>query len=376
MDEPRFGHESPAIPVARLLRIGAVLAVGVIVTVAAVFIALRFGPEPEPARVAPHGAVIPPAPRLQAHPTDDLAEFHAQKQSLLESWGWTDRSEQFAHIPIERAMALYAGQSGSAKPSAAEPRRDGARKLLPPPNLLAHVGFEQRLGAAVPLGLEFRDSRGEALRLGVALGGRPTLLVPGYFRCTNLCDVVRAGVAQAVTAIGLQAGQQFNVLLFSIDPRESPADAAAAQESDARTHPRAQVPRWRYLTGTAATAAALARAIGFRYLFDPRNGQYAHTAGIVLLSPRGVVSQYLLGIQFAPLTLRLALVNASHGHIGSLVDRLLLVCCDYDPSTGRYSLAISRVLQGLGLLTAAMLALLVIVLRRAERRAPSSGARP
>ncbi|MFZ1906275.1 MAG: hypothetical protein WAU56_12900 [Steroidobacteraceae bacterium] len=121
MGEPPRGHESPAIPVARLLFIGAVLAAGVIVTVAAVCIALRFGPEPEPARVAPHSAVIPPAPRLQAHPADDLAEFRDEKHTLLESWGWTDRSEQFAHIPIERAMALYAQRSRTAKPSAGTP---------------------------------------------------------------------------------------------------------------------------------------------------------------------------------------------------------------------------------------------------------------
>ncbi|MFZ1906274.1 MAG: SCO family protein [Steroidobacteraceae bacterium] len=261
--------------------------------------------------------------------------------------------------------------------SAAAPARpDTPARLPPPPALLMHLGFDQRLGNAVPLALVFRDARGEAGRLGAALGGRPTLLVPGYYRCTNLCDVVRAGVAQAVTASGLEPGQQFNLVLFSIDPRESPADAAAAQKSDAEAHPRAGVQRWRYLTGTSPAVATLARAIGFRYLFDPRNDQYTHTAGIVLLSPQGVITQYLLGVQFAPLTLRLALVNASHGRIGTIVDRLLLVCCDYDPSTGHYSLLISRVLQGLGLLTAATLAALILVLRRAERRAASNGAHP
>lgn len=255
-------------------------------------------------------------------------------------------------------------------------RADAPRPLPPPPALLEHVGFEQRLGAAVPLGLVFRDAGDEAQPLGAALGGRPTLLVPGYYRCSNLCDVVRAGVAQAVAATGLTAGKQFNVVLFSIDPRESPHDAAAAQRDDARAHPRAQVPRWRYLTGGPAAVAALAGAVGFHYFFDPRNGQYAHPAGVVLLSSRGVITQYLPGVQFAPLTMRLALVNASRGKIGTLVDRLLLVCCDYDPATGRYSLLISRVLQGLGLLTAAVLSALLIGLRRAERRSAATGARP
>lgn len=121
MDERPFGHESPTIAVRRLLVIGAVLAIGVIVTVTAVCVALRFGPEPEPARAVPHHEVIPPKPRLQTHPAADLGALRAQKQTQLESWGWTDHSGQFAEIPIERAMTLYAGQHGPGNPSATAP---------------------------------------------------------------------------------------------------------------------------------------------------------------------------------------------------------------------------------------------------------------
>ena len=241
--------------------------------------------------------------------------------------------------------------------------------LPPPPDLLARVGTEQRLGAPVPLDLSFRDARGQILRLREAVAGRPTLLVPGYYHCTNLCDVVRSGVAQAVSASGLNPGRQFNVVLISIDPRESPADAAAAQRSDAEAHPKAQVLHWRYLVGTAAASTALARAIGFHFLFDPRNGQYAHNAGIVVVSPTGTITQYLLGVKFAPLSLRLALVGASQGRLGTLVDRLVLLCCDYDSGTGRYNLLISRVLQGLGVLTLLTLGGLILALRRGEARA-------
>lgn len=245
-----------------------------------------------------------------------------------------------------------------------------------PPDLLARVGFEQRLGAHVPLDLLFRDTRGVPLSLRTVLAGKPALLVPGYFGCTNLCDVVRAGVAQAVSASGLNPGGDFNVVLISIDPRESALDAAAAQRSDAAAHPQAQVPRWRYLVGAPEASAALARAIGFRYLFDPRNGQYAHAAGVVVVSARGGITQYLFGVKFAPLTLRLALVNASQGRIGSLVDRLVLLCCAYDATTGRYSLLISRVLQGLCVLTVLTLGALLLSLRRGETRARAGGARP
>jgi protein SCO1/2 len=240
--------------------------------------------------------------------------------------------------------------------------------LRAPGDLLTRVRFDQNLGAQVPLDLAFRDAQGETLPLRGLLDGRPTLLVPGYYGCANLCDAVRAGVAHAVEKSGFVAGEQFNVVLVSIDQNETPAQALRAQVNDIRSHPHAHVARWHYLTGVGAASTALTQAIGFRYLFDGRNDQYDHAAGIVLLSPQGLVTQYLFGVQFAPQTLRLALVSASEGQMGNLADRLLLLCCDYDPSTGRYSLLISRVMQGLGLLTAIILVGLILILRRNDRR--------
>ncbi len=247
------------------------------------------------------------------------------------------------------------------------------RGLSPPPDLIARVGIEQRLGAQLPKGLMFRDAHGVPVRLGEVLDGKPAVLAAGYYACRNLCEVVRAGIAQSVRASGLSPGREFNVILFSIDPRESPADAATAQRSDADAHPQAQIARWHYLTGEGLASAALARALGFRYLFDPRTGQYAHAAGLVVVSPQGAITQYLLGATFSPLTLRLALVNASSGRIGTLADRILLLCCDYDSSTGRYSLLIGRILEVLGILTILALGGLVLVLRRLEARRQAGG---
>jgi protein SCO1/2 len=154
--------------------------------------------------------------------------------------------------------------------------------------------------------------------------------------------------------------------LLSIDPHEGPADASIAQYNDAARHPGADIIRWHYLTGTPAASAAIMRSVGFRYFFDSRNGQYDHDVGVVLLSPQGRVTQYLFGAQFEPRTLRLALVSASEGRIGNLVDHFLLMCCDYDPATGRYSMVIRRVMQGLGIATVLTLAGLILVLRRSE----------
>lgn len=245
--------------------------------------------------------------------------------------------------------------------------------LRAPPDLLQKVGFTQKLGAQVPLDTVFRNTQGQRVRLGDVVGDRPTLLVPGYFSCVNLCGVVRSAVASAVAASGLAPGRQFNVILVSIDPDDGHRSAATTQQNDAAGHADAYVPRWHYLTGSGDASAVLMRAVGFRYLFDQRNGQYDHDAGIVLLTPQGRVSQYLFGVRFDPETLRLALVHASDGRIGNVVDHFLLLCCDYDPSTGRYSLVIHRVMQLLGLLTVVSLLLLIMWLRHREKRRDREG---
>lgn len=239
--------------------------------------------------------------------------------------------------------------------------------LRAPPHLLDKVGFVQKLGAQVPLHTTFRNTHGAQVRLGQLLDDKPTLLVPGYYSCINLCSIVRTGVANAVAASGLAPGRQFNVVLVSINPKDTPRTAATTQTNDAVGHRDAHVPRWHYLVGSEQASETLMRSIGFRYFFDKRNGQYDHDAGIVLLTPEGKVSQYLFGVKFAPETLRLGLVHASHGKIGNLVDHFLLLCCNYDPSTGRYSLVIHRVMQLLGCLTVVLLVGVILYLRRREK---------
>ena len=271
------------------------------------------------------------------------------------------------------AAAILAGVLWVANAAFAAP----ANHLRAPPNLLQRVGFDQNLGRQVPLDVRFREASGASVSLRELLRGKPTLLVPGYFGCRNICGVVRSGVANAVRRSGLQPGDQFNVVLVSIDPKETPADARTAQSNDALAHPGAGVPNWHYLTGAQADIAPLMRAIGFRYIYDQRDGQYAHATGIVLLTPQGRVTQYLFGVKFAPETLRLGLVDASRGKVGNIVDRLLLLCCAYDVSTGRYTLLIHRVMQGMGVGSALALCGWLIVLRRGEsRRAREQGTPP
>jgi protein SCO1/2 len=241
----------------------------------------------------------------------------------------------------------------------------------PPPKLDQQVGFDQRLGAQLPLAARFTDRHGRSASLGQWMDGRPTVLAMGYFHCPNLCDAVLQGMAHAVARSGLQPGRDVTVLFVSIDPRERPEDARHAEQMLARMNPQADASRWHFLLGSEDAIHALAGASGYRYLYDARIDQYAHAAGIVVASAGGKVAQYLFGVRYPSRSLRLALVDASQGRVGNVVDQLVLLCCGYDPATGRYSLVIGRVMRWLGCAFAlGLIAALLLRRRRAERPEP------
>lgn len=246
-----------------------------------------------------------------------------------------------------------------------------AATLRAPVNLASTVGFDQELGAQVPVQVLLQDVHGAGMALHTLLDGKPAILVPVYYRCRNLCDAVRAGIARAVAASGLSPATDFRVLLLSFDPRDGPRDAGTAQQEDAAANTSAGIQDWHYLTGSPSAIGAVMSSIGFRYFFDARDGQYAHGAGAVILSPQGKTTQYLFGVQFSAQTLRLGLVNAVHGRIGSVLDEFILFCCDYDASTGRYSVTIQTVMRALGVLTSLLLGVLILTLLRAESKRPA-----
>lgn len=237
------------------------------------------------------------------------------------------------------------------------------------PAVLRDVAFEQRIGAAVPLDAVVRDDTGTAVRLGDLAAGKPLVLVPAYYGCPTLCGTILNGVLRALRALPFDAGRDFTVVTFSFDPRDG-TDAAAERHRDyTAQYGRATGPAgWRFVTADQATITAVTSAIGFRATWDDAHQQFAHAAGLVVVTPAGVVSHYLYGVEFAPRDLRLALVEASAGTLGSPVDQLLLFCFHYDPATGRYSrLAVGAIRVG-GALTLAALGTFVVVAVRRERR--------
>jgi protein SCO1/2 len=214
------------------------------------------------------------------------------------------------------------------------------------PGILQEVGWDQKLGGALPLDAAFVDEAGHEVKLGDYFGKKPVVISLVYYRCPMLCTLSLNGLAGALEVLSFVPGQEFEVITVSFDPREGPVLAAAKKKAYMARYKRSEAERgWHFLTGQKDSIDALTRAVGFRYVWDADTKQYAHPAGMLVATPEGRISRYLFGVEYSPKDLRLALVDAAGGKIGSTVDQLLLLCYQYDPKTGRYSASILRWLR-------------------------------
>ena len=240
---------------------------------------------------------------------------------------------------------------------------------------LQQIRFDQHLGQKLPLDLAFRDEAGRAVRLGELFGRRPVILVLSYYECPMLCPMVLNSLAATLKPLSFEAGRDFDVVVVSIDPGETPRLAADAKR---RTVERYGRPRsaagWHFLTGGQEAITALADAAGFRYIYDAEHDQYAHPAGLVVATPDGRISRYLFGLDYLPRDVRLALMDSAGRRIGSAVDNIVLYCFHYDPAIGRYSAATFLILRIAAVATVAGLVLMIFLLRRRETRQPVGAA--
>ena len=275
-----------------------------------------------------------------------------------------------AFLVAAALVGAPAAPARAAAPVAAAPAPGAA---APPPvapfSPTRDVGFDQRLGDQVPLDLEFHDESGQSVRLGDLFHGKPVVLSLAYYDCPMLCGLALSGIASSLKPLSFEAGREFEVITVSFDPRETPALARMkkVQYIDLYGRPAA-AGGWHFLTGDAEAIRRLTAAIGFRYAWDERQKQFAHATGIVLLTPRGRIARYLFGVEYAPKDLRLGLVEAADGRIGTLVDQLLLLCYHYDPQTGRYSAAVLGIVRAAGLLTVLVLGASIVAAARRDRR--------
>jgi protein SCO1 len=249
--------------------------------------------------------------------------------------------------------------------------------VLKPPDALREVGFDQKLGESLPLDVALRDESGKTVRLGDYFGRKPVALNLVYFDCPMLCTVSLNGLASALDVVSFLPGREFELLTISFDAREGPSLAAHKKKAYlARLKRPGAEAGWHFLTGDKASVDAIAKAVGFRYAWDDETKQFAHPAGLVVLTPQGKISRYLYGIEYAPKDLRLALVESGEGKVSSPVDQLLLYCYQYNPVTGRYGPTIMTVLRLASLLTMAALGGFVFLSwrrERAARRTPAGG---
>ena len=260
---------------------------------------------------------------------------------------------------MARAQAQAPGFQGSPAGGATGQNS----KTLPP--ILKNVGVDQNLNHQIPLDLVFKDETGKTVHLGDYFTDKPVILSLIYFDCPQLCPMVENGLLASLKELKFDIGKQFEVVTVSFDPRDTPAVAYAKKAVYMNMYNRKGASEgWHFLTGSEASIRALTEAVGFRYNYDAEAQQFAHATAIMVLTPQGKLSRYFFGINYPAGDLRLSLVEASQGDIGSPVDALLLFCCRYDISQGKYSLIISHVLFVGGLVTVIILGALLLVLFR------------
>jgi protein SCO1 len=246
---------------------------------------------------------------------------------------------------------------------------------LPP--ALVNVGFDPQLNAQIPLDAPFVDEYGKPATLRQYAGKKPVVLAFVYFRCPMLCSQVEQALVGTLKMISFNPGSDYDVVFISFDPSDTPQEALQKKQAALSRFARPNTdPGWHFLTGTQQSIDAITRAAAFRFSYDPKTQLFAHASGILLLTPDGRISRYFFGVEYPPSHVRLGLVDASSGKIGTPVDHLLLFCYQYDPSKARYSATVLTVIRMGGVVTLFCLALGFVIFRRRDHRSANVNIRP
>jgi protein SCO1/2 len=278
-----------------------------------------------------------------------------------------------ALIPLAGLLALLAVPG----PALAGPDGVAPASNVPAPRPESRI--DEKIGEFVPLDTEFRDENDQPITLRQCIAGKPTILLPMYYRCPVLCNNVLNGLIEALQKMppDYTAGGKFNIVTVSIDPKEHAGLAAEKKKNALKEYGREGAENgWHFLTGSKEAIAELTGAVGYVYMFDKAYKEYAHPAGIVILTPEGKISRYFYGIAFdrtfevqggGTTTLRWSLIEASEGKIGSPLERLIMTCYRFDNLTG-YSFSVVRAVQIGGVLTLLVIVAGVTVALVRERR--------
>lgn len=245
------------------------------------------------------------------------------------------------------------------------------------PAQLQNVGFEPQLNAQLPLDVNFRDESGRDVQLREYFGRKPVVLALVYYGCPMLCNQVEMGVVGSLKMLSFNPARDYEVLFVSFDPRENPEMASKKKTAALSRFGRPETAAgWHFLTGKQEAIRAVASAVNFRYSFDEKHNLFAHASGIMLLTPDGRISRYFYGVEYPSRDVRLGLVDASAGKIGTPIDHLLLFCFQYNPETARYSATVLRIVRLGGILTILTIVVGILIFRRRDVRAASATSRP
>lgn len=222
-----------------------------------------------------------------------------------------------------------------------------AQVLRESPSDLEEVGFENRIGSAIPLETRFGDATGKQFPLSRYFGnGKPVVLAFHYTNCPMLCHLQLEGLVDGLREIEMTVGKQFDVVAISIDHNESPETTAKTRQRHIASYGRSQSSSgWHFLTGSQQAISSVTDAVGFQFNLLPDGDEFAHPAGIILCTSNGLVSRYLFGVRYEQKDLQMAVLEAGKGQFSSAFDQLMMFCFHYDETAGKYSLRVMRLTQ-------------------------------
>jgi protein SCO1/2 len=237
------------------------------------------------------------------------------------------------------------------------------------PAIARGVDLQQKLNGQIPLDLVFKDETGQAVPLRTYFGDKPVLLSLVYFKCASVCPMSMRETTLALSRLPLKPGTDYNVLVVSFDPQDTPAVASEQKLQYSKDFHRAGFGSgFHFLTGSQDAISKLTEAVGWKYVWDEPTKQFAHAAGIMIATPDGKLSRYIYGIAYASQDIRMALVEAAKHKIGSPADYILLFCFHWDEQQGKYTLAITNILKLAAGLTVLLLGGLIFTFMRNERK--------
>jgi protein SCO1/2 len=264
---------------------------------------------------------------------------------------------------------LFLVAAAALRAQSMEPPQGGIVRADEKPEILKEIGIDQRLNEMLPLDVPLRDEAGRAVLLADYFGRRPVILALVYYNCPMLCTQVLNGLVGALNVMSLDAGRDFEVVAVSFDARETPAMAAAKKDAYLSRYKRPNAAAgWHFLTGDAASIERLTKAAGFRFRYDKDRDQFAHASAVMVATPDGRLARYFYGIEYAPRDLRLGLVEASAGRVGTPVDQVLLYCFHYDPASGKYGAVIVNIVRLAGAATLVLIGLSLWMMSRRRAR--------